>query len=94
MEAPVSHEDHSYRVSIAVGFAIAITCVAIFLRLLARKIQKVPLGADDFVILAGAVSLASANGLEYTNEAQIFTIGTAITFIYCRCCSEICMRSS
>ncbi|KAI4170321.1 MAG: hypothetical protein LQ343_005074 [Gyalolechia ehrenbergii] len=62
----VSLDDNSSRVMIAVGFAIGITCVAIALRLLARRIQKVPLGADDFVILAGA----------------IFTIGTAVTFFY------------
>ncbi|KAL9024379.1 MAG: hypothetical protein Q9196_006560 [Gyalolechia fulgens] len=64
MDANVSLDDNSYRVMIAVGFAIGITCVAIALRLLARRIQKVPLGADDFVILAGAV----------------FTIGTAATY--------------
>ncbi|KAL8682520.1 MAG: hypothetical protein Q9186_001467 [Xanthomendoza sp. 1 TL-2023] len=66
MASEVNYDDHSGRVFVAVGFAIGITCVAIALRLLARKMQKVPLGADDFVILPGA----------------IFTIGTAITFIY------------
>ncbi|KAL8837308.1 MAG: hypothetical protein Q9170_002565 [Blastenia crenularia] len=66
MAEHVSLDDNSYRVSIAVGFAIGITCVAITLRFLARRIQNVSLGADDFVILAGA----------------IFTIGTAITFVY------------
>lgn len=53
-------ENHSYLTSIAVGFAIAITCIAIFLRLLARKVQKLPLGADDYVIIVGAVSLPVA----------------------------------
>lgn len=51
------YDDNSYRLMIAVGFAIGITVVAIILRLVARKIQKAPLFADDFVILAGAVGL-------------------------------------
>lgn len=53
----IKYDDNSYRVMIAVGFAIGITVIAIILRLLARKIQKAPLGADDFAVLAGAVGL-------------------------------------
>ena len=57
MAAQTENGDHSYLVLIAVGFAIAITCTAITLRLIARRMQKVPLGADDYVIMVGAVSL-------------------------------------
>ena len=49
-------DDHSHLIWVASGFAILITCVAILLRLLARKVQKLPLGADDHFILVGAVS--------------------------------------
>lgn len=49
------YDDNSYRVMVAVGFSIGITVIAIILRLLARKIQHVPLGADDFTVVAGAV---------------------------------------
>lgn len=55
MATGIDYADHSYRVYVAVGFAIGITCVAIVLRLLARRVQKVPLGADDFAIMLGAV---------------------------------------
>lgn len=60
MAVEVSHDNNPYRVSTAIGFAIGITCIAVTLRLIARKMQKVPLGADDFAILAGAVSDATA----------------------------------
>ncbi|KAL8665200.1 MAG: hypothetical protein Q9202_002422 [Teloschistes flavicans] len=66
MAAEINHDNNAYRVYIAVGFAIGITCVAIVLRLLARRVQKVKLGADDFVIMIGA----------------IFTIGNAIVYIF------------
>ncbi len=52
------YEDNSYRVMVAVGFSIGITVIAIILRLLARKIQHVSLGADDFTVVAGAVGFA------------------------------------
>lgn len=58
MDAEKLYEDKSYLVMIAVGCAVAITCVAVTLRLLARRLQKVPLGADDYVIMVGAVSLS------------------------------------
>ncbi|MCJ1404062.1 hypothetical protein MMC11_007287 [Xylographa trunciseda] len=61
-----SSDNNSYRTAIAVGFAIPIACIAVFLRLLARRVQKLSLGADDYVILVGAV----------------FTIGNAVVFIF------------
>ncbi|KAL9582654.1 MAG: hypothetical protein Q9212_003176 [Teloschistes hypoglaucus] len=66
MAAQINHDNNSYRLYIAVGFAIGITCVSIVLRLLARRVQKVSLGADDYTIIVGA----------------IFAIGNAIAFIY------------
>lgn len=63
MAAEINYDNNSYRVYIAVGFAIGITCVAIVLRLLARRVQKVKLGADDFVIMIGAVSCAVSSSL-------------------------------
>ena len=51
----MSSENNSYRTSIAIGFAIPITCIAVFLRLLARRVQKLAFGADDYVIIVGAV---------------------------------------
>lgn len=54
----MSSENRSYLTSIAIGFAISITCIAIILRLLARKVQKLALGADDYVIIVGAVGFS------------------------------------
>lgn len=67
----MTSENHSYLTSIAVGFAIAITCIALFLRLLARKIQKLPLGADDYVIIVGAVSLPVATNRRYLHVSHL-----------------------
>lgn len=50
-------DDKSYRTTIAIAFAISITCIALTLRFLARKLNKIALGADDYFMLAGAVSL-------------------------------------
>lgn len=61
-------EDNSYRVMVAVGFSIGITVIAIILRLLARKIQHVPLGADhsllwlERLVLISDFSCACADG--------------------------------
>ena len=49
-------DDKSHLTTIAIVFAVAITCVAISLRFLARKLQKIPLGPDDFCMVIGAVS--------------------------------------
>ncbi|KAL9045094.1 MAG: hypothetical protein Q9214_001820, partial [Letrouitia sp. 1 TL-2023] len=70
MEAKTLYEDKSYLVMIAVGCAVAITCLAVTLRLLARRLQKVPLGADDYVIMVGAATYAGYQ-----------TYGVAITLI-------------
>ena len=51
-----SQDDRSYLTSIAIGFSIAITCIAVILRLLARKLHKIPVGADDYASLLGAVN--------------------------------------
>ncbi|KAL9117370.1 MAG: hypothetical protein Q9187_006091, partial [Circinaria calcarea] len=59
-------ENNSYLTAIAVGFAIPITVIAVVLRLLARKVQKLYLGADDYVIIVGA----------------IFAIGNAVLFLF------------
>ena len=55
----MSFENHSYRIQIAIGFAIPITCIAVFLRLLARHVQRLALGVDDYVIVLGAVGVLS-----------------------------------
>lgn len=47
----------SYRATIAIIFAVSITCIAVTLRFLARKLNKIALGADDYIMLVGAVSL-------------------------------------
>ena len=52
-----AQDDKSYLTSIAIGFSIAITVVAVSLRLLARKLHKIPIGADDYAIIVGAVDL-------------------------------------
>ncbi|KAI9686303.1 MAG: hypothetical protein M1820_010659 [Bogoriella megaspora] len=57
--------NHGYRIEIAVGFSIAITCITIVLRLLARKMKRLQLGPDDYLIILGA----------------IFTIATAVLFV-------------
>lgn len=49
-------DNRSYLTTIAISFAVTISCVAIFLRLLARKVQRLPILADDYTIIAGAVS--------------------------------------
>ena len=54
--------DKSYLTTIAIVFAIAITCIAVILRLLARKLNKIPLGADDYCVLVGAVSFLTFSG--------------------------------
>ena len=43
-------------------FAIAITCIAVILRLLAGQLNKTPLGADDYCLFVGAVSLLTFHG--------------------------------
>ncbi|KAI9710159.1 MAG: hypothetical protein M1820_002961 [Bogoriella megaspora] len=48
-------QNNGYRTYIAVGFTIGITCIAIVLRLLARKVQKLALGWDDYTIILGAI---------------------------------------
>ena len=49
-------DDKSHLTTIAIVFAVTITCVAISLRFLARSIQKIPLGPDDLSMVIGAVS--------------------------------------
>ena len=52
-------DNKPYLTSIAISFAVAISCVAICLRLLARKVQRLPFLADGYTIIAGAVSQKS-----------------------------------
>ena len=47
--------DKSSLTTIAIVFAIAFNCIAVILRLLARKLNKIPLGADDYCLFVGAV---------------------------------------
>ena len=49
-------DDKSYLTTIAIVFAVSITFIAISLRFLARKLHKIPLGADDYLMVVGAVS--------------------------------------
>ncbi|KAI9667984.1 MAG: hypothetical protein M1821_000804 [Bathelium mastoideum] len=56
-------QNNGYRTYIAIGFTIGITCVAIFLRLLARKVQKLALGWDDYTIVLGAILTVVTAGL-------------------------------
>lgn len=49
-------EDKSYLTTIAIIFALSLTCVAVTLRFIARKLNKIPFGADDYVMAVGAVS--------------------------------------
>ena len=49
-------DDKSYLTTIAIIFAVSLTCLAVSLRFLARKLNKIPLGADDYVMVVGAVS--------------------------------------
>ncbi len=55
-------DNTSYRTAIAITFAVSITCIAATLRFLARKLNKIALGADDYVMLVGAVSLCTYDG--------------------------------
>ncbi|MCJ1312094.1 hypothetical protein MMC25_005768 [Agyrium rufum] len=59
----LTNDNHGYRVYTAIGFTVGITCIAILLRLFSRKIQKTALGADDYFILAGAISTIVTAGL-------------------------------
>ena len=52
-------DDRSYLTTIAIAFAVSITCIAISLRFLAKKLHKIAFGADDYVMVVGAVSLSS-----------------------------------
>lgn len=49
-------DDKSYQTTIAIIFAISLTCIAVSLRFLARKVNKIPFGADDYVMVVGGVS--------------------------------------
>ena len=49
-------DNKSHLTTIAIVFAVAITCVAISLRFLAKNLQKIPLGPDDLTMVIGAVS--------------------------------------
>ncbi|KAA6410959.1 MAG: hypothetical protein FRX48_05270 [Lasallia pustulata] len=51
----MNSDNKSYLTSIAISFTITRSCVAIRLRLLARKVQRLPLLADDYTIIAGAL---------------------------------------
>ena len=52
-----SGPDKTYLTTIAIVFTIVITVVAVALRIIARRMKKIPLGADDYWIFVGAVSL-------------------------------------
>lgn len=67
-----AQDDKSYLTSIAIGFSIAITVIAVSLRLLARKLHKIPIGADDYAIIVGAVDLQP---LERTKDSLLMFAG-------------------
>lgn len=46
--------DKSYLTTIAIAFTVAITFIAVTLRLTARKLHRIPLGVDDYLLLLGA----------------------------------------
>lgn len=56
-----SPDDKSYLTTIAIAFAVAITCIAVSLRYLARRLHKIALGADDGFMAVGAVSTTLTN---------------------------------
>ena len=47
--------DHSGLTKVAIAFGIALPVVAVILRLLARRITGLKLGADDYMIIVAAV---------------------------------------
>lgn len=49
-------DDKSYETSIAIAFAVSMTCLALGLRFVARKLNHIPLGADDYFMVVGGVS--------------------------------------
>ena len=49
-------QDQSHLIDIAIGLSIGITTVAMILHLVARTLQNVSVGADDYTISLGAVS--------------------------------------
>lgn len=51
-------QDNSYQTVIAIVVAMVLVNVAVFLRLLARKLMKLPLMADDYMIMVAAVHSA------------------------------------
>ncbi|KAG7004638.1 hypothetical protein G7Y79_00024g055880 [Physcia stellaris] len=48
-------QDNSYQTVIAIVVAMVLVNVAVFLRLLARKLMKLPLMADDYMIMVAAL---------------------------------------
>lgn len=49
------YDNHSNRTTVAICFGIALPIIAVVLRLCARKIQGLKLGADDYMIMVAAV---------------------------------------
>ena len=52
-------DDKSYLTTIAIAFAVSITCIALSLRFLAKKFQNISVGLDDYFMVVGAVSPSS-----------------------------------
>ena len=52
-------DDISYRTTVAIVFAVSITCIALVLRFLAKKLNRIPYGADDHVMVLGAVRVTA-----------------------------------
>ena len=54
-----AHDDKSYLTSVAIGFAIALPCIGVGLRFLARIHYQISLGWDDWTMVLGAVGSQS-----------------------------------
>lgn len=54
--------NHSVRLTVAIGFAIALPIIAVALRIYARKLNRLKLGPDDYMIILGAVLTVGNTG--------------------------------
>ena len=66
-----AQDNKSYLTSIAIGFAIALPCIGVGLRFLARINYNIPLGWDDYTMVVGAVrSLPGAIAKSIANDSS------------------------
>ena len=82
------HDDKSYQTVIAIALSIGITIVAISLRLLARKFNRIPLGIDDYLILLGAVCLFTSFRLGWRikmticSSVPLATVSSSLSVVF------------